>query len=509
MDALPTNGHTEVVCTLDDGREIRRMTWAAKKKFFDSYGYKPHRSQKKFHKSKARTKVACAGARGGKSFMAGLEAAAELTVPNTRIWIIGKTFALAEKEFEYVYNALLRHPDPKLRKFFAANSKSRYNRVQGQMRIEFDWGSWIECKSTQDPDSLLGEELDYVIYSEGSKISKYIHDTYVEQRLAMRCGTLVIPTTPDGYDEMLHPVFMRGQDKSFHYGNCKYTDSVESWQFPSIENPTYPREIYDAAKRKVEQGILSQAAFDEQYNGHFTSNSGKVYKTFRPEVHVVDPFSIPDGWEWVAGMDVGMDAPTTMLLGTVDQLGSLVIVEEYVQEGSLVPEHVKNIRRIWDRWLGEGNEPSYTVIDPASAQRTAASPFSVLMQYIDHGLGCIKANNEIDAGINMVTEYLDYDPDLNEDGDMVKPPRLFVFNECTTLINEFQGYVWARKREGARLNKPVSRNDHCLDALRYMCMSRPIAHLIEERRKPHFMSMQYDMEQADIEANSFPQWSPA
>lgn len=492
---------------MDDGRPIVRLTWEAKRAFFAAQGYKPHKYQAMFHKSKARNRVACAGARGGKSYSAGEECAADLILPNRRWWIVGKTFALAEKEFEYVHKAFFQHPDNKTARFFAANSKSRYNRVQGQMRIEFDWGSWVECKSIQDPDSLLGEELDGVIFAEGSKIPKFVYDSIIEQRLAMRCGMLIIPTTPDGYDDLVFPLFKRGQIEDNHFGKCDYVDSVESWQFPSVANPTYPKKVYEAAKRKVAQGILSQADFDEQYNGHFTSHSGRVYKSFNADVHVVDPYEIPEQWSWVAGMDVGMDAPTTMLLCAVDPNGAIVVVDEYVREGSLVPEHVKNIRAMWDRYIGEGNQPDYVVIDPAASQRTAASQFSVMMQYIEHGIGCVKANNDMDAGISMVTQYLDYDPYLDESGKQVKSPSLYVFNRCSNLIGEFQGYMWARKRDGERQNKPVKKNDHCLDALRYVCMSRPITTIVEPRKRPHVMSLQFDMEAADIEDNRFPMWS--
>ena len=43
-------------------------------------------------------------------------------------------------------------------------------------------------------------------------------------------------------------------------------------------------------------------------------------------------------------------------------------------------------------------------------------------------------------------------------------PRLYVFNNCRNLINEFRKYKWAKN---PRDERPTKSDDHALDALRY------------------------------------------
>ena len=62
------------------------------------------------------------------------------------------------------------------------------------------------------------------------------------------------------------------------------------------------------------------------------------------------------------------------------------------------------------------------------------------------------------SGINTVKSYL-----KGEEG----VPKLYVFRSCPNLIREFGGYSWG---DG---EKPVKRDDHCLDELRYYLMTKP------------------------------------
>jgi len=477
----------KVVTVRDDGTAVYRLDWKAKKNFFNSVGYEPHKMQRAFHKSHARTRVFCAGARGGKSYAAGLECAAHLLLPNTHWWIVATQYNLAEKEFDYIRDSLYNHPDPAFRKAIRDHAHMQNSRAQGRMSLRFpEWDSWVECKSTQDPDSLLGEELDGIIMAEGSKVKKFVFDHYIVQRLASRSGQLIFPTTPSGYDDLLYPLFMDGQDEAKHYHGDNYHSSVESWQFKSIDNPAYPMEEYEWAKRKLEQGAIDEDTFREQWGGEFVSHSGRVYRNFRPEIHVVQPYEVPRDWKLVRGIDVGLDDPTVCLIARVDQEGTIVITNEYYREGTDVSTHADNIKAITCHHDGTPIKAAYTVIDPASAQRTANNAKSVLQQYIENGIACIKADNSVDAGIMRVSEYLDFE--LNETGTGYVDggaPKIHIFSNCTRLISEFGGYVWGRRRDGSKTNKPKKGNDHGLDTLRYIVMSRPSRSRVNKPTIPH------------------------
>lgn len=458
------------VTTLENGSPVLRLGYKAKRQFAKKLGWTPFDKQKLVMKSMARTRLVCAGARFGKSAMVQVEVAPELMLPNRDWWLVAEEYGLCEFEFEYIWKATVEHPDPELRNYINSNIEHKTNNSKiGQMWIKFKWGSSVVCKSTAKPTSLLGAELDGAVLCEGSQIPKWIVDKYLDQRLASRMGQLLIPTTPNGYDEMLYPRFLKGQQKELHYSEKKdnYVESHESWEFKSIDSPYYPRENYEIALKKVEAGEMDEATFGEQFEGRFTSNTGLVYKNFNTRTHVIEPFDIPEDWPLIRAVDVGMDAPTVCLWGRVDPVGAIVITDEYYQEGVDVLDHARRIL------AKTGDTPvAYTHIDPAASQRTAANSKSAMQQYIEAGIPCIPADNSVDAGIMRVTEYLRHEK--NEDGEFLSPPKLFIFNNCGNLIEEFGKYVWSRKKgDNTKTNKPVKRDDHGMDALRYMCMSRP------------------------------------
>jgi len=483
------------VATTSAGKDVLRMGWPSLQKFFKSIDYVPHKPQQKFHKSMARHRIMCAGARMGKSIAAGYEAAANLLIPNQRWWIVGDTYNDAEKEFRYALEALEEHPDDDMREWIKSQIISiGRNAKQGQLWIKLKNGSTLECKSADRPSTLLGEELDGVIFAEGSQLKRFILDKYIAQRLASRVGQLIIPTTPAGFDDLLHPLFERGQTKKYHPDHSDYFQSCESWEFKSIDNPHYPKEEYYRAKKMVEDGQLDLATFEEQYEGKFTSHSGRVYPMFNKDVHVCDPYPVPENWRCFRTMDVGLDCPTVCLWAHVDPYNNMVITDEYYQEGADAAFHTENIKRITGK-----REVVYTVIDPAANQRTAASTKSVMLQYIQLGLtNLIPGKNSVDPGLQKVTEYLRYS--RGEDDKVAIAPKLFITSNCPNLIAEFQGYVWSRKRDGERMNKPIKRNDHGLDALRYLCMATPTHHEPKMPRNPHPDSFAY-MYQQEQKAN--------
>lgn len=482
--------HWNTVAKMENGLEVKRLGWPSLKAFFASINYYPHPGQKQFHMSMARNRVMCAGARFGKSIAAGYECAANIIIPKQRWWIVAEEYDLAEKEFRYIYQALLEHPDDAKRQQIKDMVESTAtNSKIGQMWIKFKHGSFVIAKTAGRPTGLLGEELDGIIMAEGSQIPKWIMDRYIRQRLSSRVGQLLVPTTPCGYDDFLYPLFLSGQMKDYHYDGENYVESAESWEFKSIDNPYYPREDYDLAKRMLQNGSLSEADFGEQYEGRFTSNTGLVYKNFNHQVHVIDPIPEEEMKEWPCfrTVDVGMDAPTVCLVARVDSVGAIVITDEYYESGADVAEHSKNIIEM----TGD-RDVRYTMIDPAASQRTAANSRSALMQYIEHGIPCIPADNSVDAGIMRVSDYLKYDRD--DDNKITMPPKLFITRDCPNLIEEFGKYVWARRKDGTKTNKPVKRNDHGLDSLRYLCMSRPYYGYRAESNPTHPDSFDFMME---------------
>jgi phage terminase large subunit len=46
-----------------------------------------------------------------------------------------------------------------------------------------------------------------------------------------------------------------------------------------------------------------------------------------------------------------------------------------------------------------------------------------------------------------------------------------IYKDCVNTIREFGSYVWDKKAAERGEDKPVKFEDHCMDALRYYCMT--------------------------------------
>ena len=220
-----------------------------KYEFFKKIGYKPHDGQNKFHRATARFRIIAGGTRWGKSMAAGYDVCPRLLLPNNQGWIVGPTYRLGEKEFRYIWQALII--DLKLPTVRANN-----NLNIGDMYIEFPWGSWVRVMSSEKPANLLGEELDWLILAEGSQIKEQVYTRYLRGRLVSRKGILIANTTPNEQDKLIYPMFKKGQDRRF-------TDYYSA-QYGTADNPYVDKKEIEDAKKD-----LPEDEFREQYLGEF------------------------------------------------------------------------------------------------------------------------------------------------------------------------------------------------------------------------------------------------
>jgi hypothetical protein len=190
---------------------------------------------------------------------------------------------------------------------------------------------------------------------------------------------------------------------------------------------------------------------------------------FSDQTHMIQPFAPPQDWTIFEMGDHGRKNPTVWLWGAVDFDGNVFIFDEHYLAGHTPTTHAEAMLKIRQRY--ELKDVAYSVIDPSIEEED-------LRLYDDRGIRPIKGNNDVLAGINAVSEHLQYDPDrTNPVTKQSGSPRLFVMANCINLIRELHEYQW--KRLGNRssvLNEPEEPRkyqDHAVDALRYGIMSFP------------------------------------
>jgi phage terminase large subunit len=301
-------------------------------------------------------------------------------------------------------------------------------------------GSSIQVKSADNPISLLGEEVDFLILSEGANLADSIWERYLRGRIINRHGKVFIPSTPAGNGGFVHKFFIKGMD---------YTQNeVRSFQYSCYDCPHIDREEIEDAKNN-----LSEEAFAEQWLGKFVTYQGLVYKEFDVNKHVVADFQIPMGWERYRAIDYGVSNPFVCLWFAVSPDGTVYCYDEHYQVNMTIRDHVEVIKGKTGR-----DKVMLSYIDPSAGIKLD------LMQY---GIPVLDADNDIPSGISRVHEYLATDR-------VTGKPRLMVMRSCIHTIEEFMKYCRKEIRAGMNSNEnPLKKSDHTMDALRYFITSRP------------------------------------
>ena len=92
--------------------------------------------------------------------------------PNKKIWLVGLSYDKADLMFREVWQKMVVGQANDIER---ASEKERF--------IKFKWGTTIEGKSADNPDSLVGEGLDLLIMDEAAKVKKRIWDMYLSPTL--------------------------------------------------------------------------------------------------------------------------------------------------------------------------------------------------------------------------------------------------------------------------------------------------------------------------------------
>lgn len=431
-------------------------------KYFEQIDYVPHPKQWLFHRSPARFRAPVCGRRFGKSTMAARDEEPRLLIPDRRVWIVGPTYDLAEKEFRVLWDDMM------IRLELGKNKqvKRANNKRAGEMFIEFPWKTRIECRSADHPENLVGERLDHVIMSEAAKHKKDTWERFIRPALADRRGTATFPTTPEGYN-WLYNIWALGQNPGF--------PDYESWQFPSWDNPAvYPGGRNDPEILNIESTSLTPW-FLQEIAASFSAFVGQIYSEFQETVHV-KKLEYNPAWPNYIAFDWGFVNPMAAIEFQVAPDDTIYIWREHYKAYMRLEEHL-------DLLKNRAQPPGYKV-DLCFGD--AADPEAILTVNQKFGpcIGDPLAKSNWRQGVELVKRFLKRRPvsntmDLTELIDkkdvaslgqygLEGPPGLFVDYSCTNTIREFNNYRAPQMRQDRNPREDAQKyDDHALDAIRY------------------------------------------
>lgn len=287
----------------------------------------------------------------------------------------------------------------------------------------------IICRSADAEGGLESSSAKGALFDEcgqdGVKVGAW---EALQRRLSLSQGRVLAGTTP----------YNLGWLKTQVYDKWRSGDKdIQVIQFKSTMNPSFPLEEYERARR-----TLPTWKFEMFYNGEFSRPAGMIYEDFSQN-HIVPSFEIPANWPRYFGVDFGA-VHTAKIWIAQDPSSQCYYLYREALDGNLTTlEQVNSVKKY--------NE--YNLLGWGGAK-------SEVQQRKDWGAAGLQIKEppvwEVESGINRVIALL-------------KEKRLFVFDTCTGIIDEFGTYSRELDVNGQATEKIKDKSTyHRLDALRYV-----------------------------------------
>lgn len=328
-----------------------------------------------------------------------------------------------------------------------------YKFSESNLEIKFSNGSRIIMDGLDDAErteKILGNEYITVYLNEATQLSweavqmamTRLSQTVYDAKGHKALPKLILDCNPRGPRHWLHIAGVRNIEPE---SGESLRDAAKwarlNWSaLDNLEN--LPAEYIDTLKS------LPDIMRDRMLNGIWRSNEGAVYNEFDENIHVVEPFEIPGSWQKIRSIDFGYTNPFVCLWGAVDHDGRLYVYREYYKARERTLVHAENIKNL------SGNERIYrTCADHDASERAELE---------EQGLSTVAAKKDIVSGVQELKKRLV--PGSNG------KPSIFFFSTLKNTLGEIYEYIWDDSASKAMKEVPLKKNDHAMDALRYMVM---------------------------------------
>ena len=389
-----------------------------------------HKAQMSVHLHKARFKVVTAGRRWGKTRLAMVTAIEKAAgKKKAKVWYVAPSYRMAKQiMWDELKEAVPRKWVRKIN--------------ETELSIRLINGSLIECKGADDPDSLRGVGLYFVILDEFQDMKFEVWSKVIRPTLAKDRGGAMIIGTPKGF-ENLYRLHKLGQDEK----NTQW----KSWQFPTYTSPFIPKSEIEAAKNDMDL-----KSFRQEFMASFEAMSGRVYYPFDRKVHVGKyPFNskLPI---WICS-DFNVNPMSTAIMQQQTN-GDLWVVAEIVIWDSNTLEICEELEKRYWRYMHQ--KPCQFVLypDPAAKYSQHARGESDLDIYTEKGFKRHKFRKKhpaISDRVNAVNRRL---------RDAAGKVTMFIDASCTNVITSFEQTIY---KEGTRDVDKRPGTEHITDALGY------------------------------------------
>lgn len=420
--------------------------------------YRPAPHQMKFHQSKAQYKLNIGGYGSGKTTMCCAELARHvLETP------YGKSLITAPK-LQQVRDAVI----PELDKFLPEHL-IEIKTKSPNMYYKMTNGHEILIYASNDEQNIRSLNLTAFYIEEASNVDLTVFNQ-LQGRLRNEAGII--------YDEY-------GLESDYKYVGLVSTNPDDGWVRTNFlllsgklfASESIDRNMYDKVRSKngdpnyhsflsssrdnnylpkvfIERLIIGKTPqwVRKYIDCYLDIKEGAVYKEIANQF--CQPFPIPNHWLRIAGFDKGYRDETALLVGAIDPVtGIIYCYDEYYEAEQPVTYHANQIHKYVD---------GYKFFNPIQADPTVKNrnerdgeSYQSYFYRVSNGIFLYPGNNDLDAGINKVRDYIHLD-------------KIRFFETLVNTKDEGINYVYKENED-----KPVDAHNHLMDALRYMVAPLP------------------------------------
>ena len=421
--------------------------------------YIPNKKQEAFHKCGA-GEVVYGGAKGGGKSVALIMDAMKygLKYPKADMYLFRETYDDLEANLIQEWKSKV----PK--EIYTYNESKHIAKLYNATTIKFRY-----IRNFTDAEGYQGRSMDFIGIDELTK-----HEERSVQVLmsCLRSAKGYPPKfkgtcNPGGVGHTwVKEKYILGTD----YGTKRITDPITDVKIAFIPATVYDNEILmkndPAYIKRLEN--LPEAQKKAFLYGDWDIYDGQYFSEFKHDIHVIEPFEIPEYWRKYFVMDYGLDMFAGYFIA-VDTQGRAYVYKELYESDLIVSDMIEKLKV-------NTCEKIYEYIAPPDLwNRNRDTGKSVTDIALDYGICFMKASNDRVNGWLNVKEWLK--PYKDEQGSIIA--NLRIFRNCNNLIRSFPALQFDDKNYNDVATKPHEIT-HGPDAIRYFIAGRPAPGM-----KPH------------------------
>lgn len=390
---------------------------------------------------------------------------------------------------------ILRRTFPELKRSLIMTALTIYNQEhakynESEKKWKFKNGSIIEfgyCESEKDVTQYMSAEYDVIRFDELTHFTEFQYRYLISRiRGANNFPKQIKSSTNPG--NVGHAwVKARFIDNKIPLQTYKDDLGRESIFIPAkVQENSFLMESDPKYIQRLQQ--LDENERRALLEGDWDIFEGKYFTEFRKDIHVIDPFIIPEHWRRYVTLDYGLDMLAAYWIALSPENKAYVYKERY-QSNLIISEAAKAILE-----TNNGDKIYQWLAPPDLWNRRQDTGKSAAQLFHENGINLIPSKNDRVQGWYCLKEWLKpVDSRDEQTGESIKTAAMKITKNCVNLIRTLPQLQHDEKNPNDVANEPHELT-HAPDALRGFAITyaRP-AKVVEESKFP-INSMEYKVE---------------